>query len=95
MRLFAPVENIDELTGHDMSVDCGERRKACRRRCSGERRGIHRAHGGNVRRVEHGGEVRAAFLGGRHAVVAPVQLGRGDHVGALGDRLGEKSPRVW
>src|SRR6185436_2193599 len=64
LRLFAAVEDIDELSRQDAPIDSTERKPACAGRPVGDRHGVHRAQAGEVARAQLAGEPYPGGLAG-------------------------------
>ncbi len=92
MRLVAPVERLDDLGGQHPPIHRAEGPEACSGRGVGQFAGLHGAQGSQFVRAELLHDVDTGRLSGGVAVVGVLQLGRRDHVGALGDRLLEQAP---
>ncbi len=90
MRLLAAIEHVDQLPRQDLAVDGAEGREAGLR--CGVRQGVG-VHGPQIRQAlgaQLVGHRRSRHFGGSMAEARPAQRRGRDHVGALGDRLGEQ-----
>ncbi len=93
-RLFAPVEDLDQLFRQDLAVDRAPRGITLGQR---RRRQFLSVHAAKIRQVltsQLGLQPDAHRLCGRVAVAGGAQFRRRDHIGALGDRLVEQAARL-
>ena len=94
MRLFAPIENINQLPRQYVLIDDPEGREIGRGRGVSQRLRIHCPQCRDSGCVQRGREFRAGILGGRCAEALLLQFGGRDHVGALRDRFGKEAARL-